>query len=46
MDIKYSKIIALKTINNNEVIDALLMLFNRKIDVISDNQILIAVYSM
>ena len=46
MELQYSKIIALKTINNNEVIDAYLMLFNRKIDVISDNQILIAVYSM
>ena len=45
-DIKYNKIIALKSINNNEVLDTLLMLFQKKIDVILDNEILIAVYSM
>ena len=45
-DIKYNKIIALKSINNNEVLDTLLMLFQKKIDMILDNEILIAVYSM
>lgn len=45
-DIKYNRIIALKSINNNEVLDTLLMLFQKKIDMILDNEILIAVYSM
>jgi len=43
-DINYSKIIALKTINNNEVLDTYLMLFERKIELIWDNEILKAVY--
>jgi len=45
-DIKYNKIIALKSINNNEVLDTLLLLFQKRIDVILDDEILIAVYSM
>ena len=36
--------IALKTINNNEVLDTYLMLFDRKIELIWDNEILKAVY--
>ena len=45
-DIKYNKIIALKSINKNEVLDTLLLLFQKRIDVILDDEILIAVYSM
>ena len=45
-DIKYNRIIALKSINNNEVLDTLLLLFQKRIDVILDDEILIAVYSM
>jgi hypothetical protein len=45
-DIRYTKIVALKSVNNNEVLDTLLMLFERKIDVILDHEIFIAVYSV